>query len=795
MKNNKLILLIGLLSLNVICNLRAESQNYDHTTITTQCQVQEASGLFVLNVLFTNSENAYPIELWENRDNEEMNIFDIARAIKSIASAKGKILSDSNELERTFLLERLAQMEDIADRALLMEADKWKPSYVNELTKHIIGIRHAGISALLPGKVDPSNCKDDSDQRKKHIVNPCDENGQPWSYLLRLSDPDTEGPSIANYMKVYGTDIQLIKDWWENQLSSSWNSVCKSVKVFFSNQRTLDPKSYYWSRSGSYELAQGVYSYFWKNDLEGGKEALYIKAFTIWHAYVQEVLSKVKFFHNQQSNRQVCLIRTNGLDALKYNNITQFGKGYTMPSASYDSFSLINIFEKEKSGSVITESLVPHHRIIQIYSLINPVFHESLTKYKIEKITDLIIKNYYDDGLLTIHKKNISEVEQCVEKLLNLKASQYGLLLSLDDKEMLRIIEILPEKLPIDDEFETLFKVLIQMEKEKNLKDPGFFDETEFVVLSGPDLPFDYFYNTGEGLSDYERRLDSGESVCGFWPSIDNLEQIGNLDGNIGALLYQDSKTGKKYVLKKGASAGNIREEALADLLYEASGIKIPESRLYQTPEGPVKVATYLENAKSLAEAYSNSDETGQQQLRNKVSEGFVIDALLDNFDVIGLEMNNILVGENGEVFRVNTGASFRYNAQGEFKNDTPYKSWNPSPMALWTLRDPEINPNAALIFADLNIYEIAETINKFGKISNVWDKEAQKYQEVHTLKNNDIFKQAPNIKLQIETRFHYFSQVATKALKMKKQGIPSEEADRELRKWAEEKKWGPVFR
>lgn len=794
MKNYKLILLVGMLSLNVICNLRAESQNYDDTTITGQCQAQEASSLFVLNVLFTNSENAHPIELWENRDNEEMNIFDIARAIKSIASAKEKILSDSNELEQILLLERLAQMEDIADRALLMEADKWKPSYVNELMKHIIGIRHAGISALLPEKVDPSNCKNNNPyQRKKHIVNPCDENGQPWSFLLRLSDPDTEGPSIANYMKVYGTDIQLIKDWWSSQTKSSWNLECKAVKVFYSNQRILKPESYYWSRSGSYELAQSDYSGVWKNDSQGDKEALYIKAFTIWHAYVQEVLSKVKFFHNQQSNKQVCLIRTNGLDALAYNNITHFGKGYIMPSASYDSFSLINIFAQENSGNAIIESLVPHHRIIHIYSLINPAYHESNTKNKIKKITDFVIKNYYDNGLLTIDKKKISEVIRFIEDLLH--HEKYDLSF-LNNGKISQIDKILPEKLPIDSASEALFKALIQMEKENYWKEkPSFFDETEFVALSGPDLPFDYFYNTGEALSEFEKRLDSGESVCGFWPSIDNLEQIGNLGGSTGSLLYQDSKTGKKYVLKKGASADHIREEALADLFYEDSGIKIPESRLYETSEGPIKVSTYLENAKSFGDVYFDSYEVGQQQLRNKVSKDFVIDALVANFDVIDHEMDNILVGENGEVFRVNTGGSFHYNDKGELKNDTPHKSWNPSPMALWTLRDPEINPNAALIFADLNIYDIAEKINRLAMIINVWDKENQKYQEVHTMRNSNIFKQAPNIKLQIETRFHYFSQVATKALKMKKQGIPSEEADKDLRKWAEEKKWGPVFR
>lgn len=380
------------------------SSNKDNTSITTQRTSQEATSIFVVEALFAN-ENLYPIEIWQNRDNEQINIFDIAREIKSIASLKEKIFTDVNDLDLSPLFKRLSQMEDIADRALLMEADKWKSSYVNELMKHIIGIRHAGISDLLPNAVASSNCI--NDKNPFNTINPCDENGQPWIALSHLADSTHEGPSITSYMQQHGTDIQLISNWWKEQMQSSWNPACEHIKIFYSNQRNLGPQTYYWGNlwSDSQEMKLRVENI--------AREESYTKALTIWHAYVQEALSKIKFNYNNQKNKNVCLIRTNGLHALKANNIKEFGKGYTMPSAVYESFSLINVFNG-LHASAITESLVPYHRIIHMYPL-----------------------------LFNLH-----------------------------------------------------------------------FHETEFVVLSGPDLPFDYFYNDDDDLSLLRENLKNGKGAC-----------------------------------------------------------------------------------------------------------------------------------------------------------------------------------------------------------------------------------------------------------------------------------------
>lgn len=896
-KIRSIIILLIVTTLSIFAEFESELQYCPRNIqMTGICELNEAPSIYILEALFANLTNPYPIELWENRNNEEMNIFDIAREIKLIAKHKEKIFNDVEEHERSLLLERLSQMEDIASRALAMEDDKWKADYVNELMKHIIGIRNFGISDLLPNVVNASNCKDEpqdtvdfdtktvvkneetSSKQKTNIINPCDQEGRQWTSLGRLTNLDCKGPSIAGYMQAHGTDIQLIEVWWGNQVMSSWQDICRAVKVFYSNQRTLDSQKYYWN--GNYQISKDQYITYWeKGGSDNGlycypenenKEKAYTVAFTIWHAYVQEILSKVKFDHNSRENKEVCLIRTNGLGALRMNNITGIGRGYTIPNAVYDSFALFKIFSQGSPEHIITEFLVPHHRIIHLYPLIDKIKSEFFDKHfeeMMKKEINFIIKNYYDEnGFIIADQNNSFECEKLVEiymyhkyaeaKKENSKRLEYfgdinmifKMVMKYEEKNILEKIALLPKSLSAENPSEVLFKIFTEHAAKKEALSHESYEsnETEFVVLSGPDLPFDYFYNTYENLSHYEKRLLSGERVCGFWPKLEDLKLLDSLGGSTGALLYEN-QNGRKYVLKKGGSEGHIREEALADSLYDALGCAVPENRLYETPEGPVKVAVFLENAKSLYDTYYNATESEQQRLRNEISKDFVVDALFCNFDVIGLDMDNVLVGNEGQVFRVNNGGSLRYRTQGRLKNDTSseHKSWNSSPITLWTLRDPARDSNGALIFADVDIYQIADDIEKlkcrlinigaeeqkwnlynFGEVSegsckkfdintyfnttceipkndNFHEKDLETLQTRHQefgevcdekFISIQFFDKNPELKKQIKARIDNFDKVATKALEMKAQGITSKEADFELRKWVESQDWGPAF-
>ena len=147
----------------------------------------------------------------------------------------------------------------------------------------------------------------------------------------------------------------------------------------------------------------------------------------------------------------------------------------------------------------------------------------------------------------------------------------------------------------------------------------------------------------------------------------------------------EDPATGKRYVLKKGNSAGHLKEEAYADAAYQSLGLNVPTFKVYETADGPVKLAEYKAGMKTLGEALTTASPAERKAIVAEVRKGFAADALLGNWDVVGASKDNILVEDDGKVWRIDNGGSFRYRAQGakkekEFLNDYPVE--------LWTLRD-----------------------------------------------------------------------------------------------------------
>jgi hypothetical protein len=155
-------------------------------------------------------------------------------------------------------------------------------------------------------------------------------------------------------------------------------------------------------------------------------------------------------------------------------------------------------------------------------------------------------------------------------------------------------------------------------------------------------------------------------------------------------------------VQKQGNSPEHLRNEVAADQVYRALGQNVPEAKLYETPSGPVKLARYIEG-RTLAEALKSAQGPAREALLAKVGEGFAADALLGNYDVIGLEKDNILVDAKGAIWRIDNGGAFKFRAQGKPKTD-----YGAYPKELWSMRDASINPAAAEVFHGLDIYAIA---------------------------------------------------------------------------------------
>lgn len=146
-----------------------------------------------------------------------------------------------------------------------------------------------------------------------------------------------------------------------------------------------------------------------------------------------------------------------------------------------------------------------------------------------------------------------------------------------------------------------------------------------------------------------------------------SLKTIKSLGGSTGAQLVEDPATGLRYVDKFGASAAHVTEEYTADRAYEAMGFPVTRSALQTTAKGPMKRATYIEGT-PLRDWWKTADSAAKDAMREQLQAGMAMDALMANWDVIGLEGDNILIDKAGKAFRIDNGGALRYRAQGAAK-------------------------------------------------------------------------------------------------------------------------------
>lgn len=191
------------------------------------------------------------------------------------------------------------------------------------------------------------------------------------------------------------------------------------------------------------------------------------------------------------------------------------------------------------------------------------------------------------------------------------------------------------------------------------------------------------------------------------FPPIDEIEDVRTLGGSTGAKLVRDTKTGKLFVRKSGASPDHIREEHAADQAYQAAGISVPRGVLYETPAGPVKLAEFIEG-ETLDVFLAKASSADAEAVMAKMRKGFVADATLANHDVVGLSFDNVLVDMKGTPWRIDNGGSLRFRAQGAPKSSAV---WNGNVAELETMRDASVNPQTARIFAAIDEAEIEDQI------------------------------------------------------------------------------------
>lgn len=133
-------------------------------------------------------------------------------------------------------------------------------------------------------------------------------------------------------------------------------------------------------------------------------------------------------------------------------------------------------------------------------------------------------------------------------------------------------------------------------------------------------------------------------------------EQLGSNEGG----WYKDKESGKKYYIKFYKNPDQARVEFIANAIYEKLGINAVRSQLVEM-NGKLAIAS---------EAVPGAKDISLEKKKSSsgVRNGFVADAYLANWDVVGYVGDNIVQNKDGEMVRIDSGGALTFTGMGEAK-------------------------------------------------------------------------------------------------------------------------------
>lgn len=180
----------------------------------------------------------------------------------------------------------------------------------------------------------------------------------------------------------------------------------------------------------------------------------------------------------------------------------------------------------------------------------------------------------------------------------------------------------------------------------------------------------------------------------------------GTQGGSNSGYYVKNTSTGELFYAKYTSQPGiggvtQSQAEVLSSKLYKLAGIDVPELSLVDAPNGKKAILSkFIPDLQGVSKANPLSHE------------GFGMDALLANWDVVGEGYDNI-VTDGSKIFRIDVGGTLDFRAQGAKK---PFGSVVDE---LSSLIDPSINPQSAKVFSSMTPSEMISSIKKVTSISD----------------------------------------------------------------------------
>ena len=149
---------------------------------------------------------------------------------------------------------------------------------------------------------------------------------------------------------------------------------------------------------------------------------------------------------------------------------------------------------------------------------------------------------------------------------------------------------------------------------------------------------------------------------------VNDLRKVGSAKGSNPGGVYET--TGTRYYLKHYKNKDQALTEVLAANVYECLGIWTLDPE-YIEYEGKPSVMTLFRDDLKVTEPkfYFGKLTDGQIESIIRMYLGAI---LTKNWDIIGLEYDNVMVGEKGFLYSIDQGGAFTFRARGSRKEYGP---------------------------------------------------------------------------------------------------------------------------
>ena len=184
-----------------------------------------------------------------------------------------------------------------------------------------------------------------------------------------------------------------------------------------------------------------------------------------------------------------------------------------------------------------------------------------------------------------------------------------------------------------------------------------------------------------------------------------DLEKISGQKGSNEGGLFKDKHLETLHYVKWPNSEARAKLEALTALLYSYAEIPVPSVRTIKFQDKDAVMSDWIDEAGPMT--------FEDMQKHPDVRAGFAVDAWLANWDVVGLQADNVVSGPGGKAYRIDVGGSLLFRAQGKGREFPAFVQ------EIETMRNPSISKQAGKVFGDLSSEEMAASAERVAAITD----------------------------------------------------------------------------